>query len=529
MNFPAPAKQETAAGSPRGARLDITVIAGGAALFAALLAWSQVWVRHGATAAAVVAGTAAVSAAILRRARVIAPSIAVVLAAFGVYAIYFGYTASTHRNPDAPSNTFYIDYILQRHALPGPGDCTVCHHPPLYYLAGAAVRRLVELANAGDVNAGLQGYSLVVFAVFVVFSALAIDRAAPRPWQRVLATALVLLWPYSVLNSVRIHNDIGFYAVAAATFHYLVRWTSEGRRRLLAGACIAAGAGMLIKANALILVALVVAMSALRVLRALDRKAALRELAPVVGSLLLLVAAHGVLRSTGTPELGRKVLGSAYKPGSPEAMPRSAAMYLTFDPRPVVATPYVMMKQGKSQEPSYWNHLVKSSLFGTRNPQLMRIGREVDGNPDWALAENWALLALMAVFALGQLATWRDRGALKTLSLVTVAVYVGVGLAFHLIVPVGYHADFRFIYPVVVPMSLLYVGAIEGMRRRGYRVWHAGYLAANVLVALSVAYFLPVNTQATTPARGLGGARPGTAPRPSLFFKPPAPGLGTGR
>ena len=66
----------------------------------------------------------------------------------------------------------------------------------------------------------------------------------------------------------------------------------------------------------------------------------------------------------------------------------------------------------------------------------------------------------------------------------------GASLAFHLLVPVGHHADFRFIFPVVVPVSVLFAQAAEALRQRRLALGHAGYLVAAVFLALSTAYFL---------------------------------------
>jgi hypothetical protein len=471
------------------------VLAAGAALFLGLLAYSAVWRRHGLLTPAVGVLVAAGMVAALRAARVAPAVIAVVLAGLGLHLVYFGWTDAMQRNPDVASQLFYVDYLVTHHAPPPNDACTTCHHPPLFYLALALVQRLLQWARVGDLRSGLQAAAFVVSSIFVLFSTLTISRLAPRRWQQVLATALVVFWPYTVLNSVRIHNDVGLYAVAAVVFHLLVRWTEAGKRWRLILACALAFAGLYVKANAVILVLLCVAVAALRLRRAADRRARLREVAPVLGVLLCLTAAHGFLRGEHAAGLAKRLLGSAYAKAPAELTPRTARYYLTFDPRPLLTRPFAVALEGRSAEPSYWNHLVQSSLFGTRNRIFLRqVGAEPE-NPTLAVAATWAFLGLLAALLVAFGWTLRDASPTRTLLLATTAVWVVVGLAFHLLVPAGHHADFRFIFPVLVPVSLLYVDAVAGVRRRAHRLWAVWVGVAALFMAANAACFLPVTVR----------------------------------
>jgi hypothetical protein len=535
-----PSRDATAAPSSTDSRAvgrDRAGLAAGAAVFLALLACSTVWRRHGLIAPAVAVLVATTMAAILRAARVDGATVGVVLAGLGLEAVYFGWTSALQRNLDAPSQLFYINYLIEHHALPPNGACTTCHHPPLFYLAFAAARRLLELMRVTDVVSGLQACAHAVFAVFLLFSTLAIDRLAPRPSQKVLATALVAFWPYTVINSVRIHNDVGLYAVAAVAFYFLVVWAQDGGRRPLALACAVVLVGLFVKTNAAVLVLLAVAVVGYRALHAGDRRAVVREAAPFVALLVLLTAGHGLVRGEHRAGLATRLLGAPVAEEAPARTPRSLRYYLTFDPRTAVAPPFAITCAGRSLEPSYWNHLVKSSLFGTRNAWVQQTG-PVDAaeNTTVALAANCALLALLAALLGGLVLTLRDSCAARTLALLAAATWTLGGLAFHLMAPAGHHADFRLIYPIVVPLSVLYAHGAEGVRRRRRWLRRALTIVAGVFIALSVAYFVPVTARVVPlspvhPGRDpfMGLRRPGRAPPTSgphlrrPLIRPPAP------
>jgi hypothetical protein len=182
------------------------------------------------------------------------------------------------------------------------------------------------------------------------------------------------------------------------------------------------------------------------------------------------------------------VLGTANTVPESWRTPRTLAYYLGFDPRALVQAPYATGGRVGSQEPTYWNQLLKSSLFGTRNASLLRLETEPT-----RLAVVMNVLAFVALlFLVGVQLLKGDRpSSSRVFAIVATLVFVGGGLGFHLLVPYAFHADFRFIYPVIVPLSVLYA---EGTARAGERsraLRGAGYALASSMLLLSVVYFVP--------------------------------------
>lgn len=386
------------------------------------------------------------------------------------------------RNPDAGSHLAYVRLLAEKQALPGPGDCSVCHHPPLYYAAAALVSRAFGSERA------VQLLSLVALGGFGLLAAHCFARMFPRPAQQALATALVVLWPLGVIASARVNNDVAFYLVAAACFYFLLRWWQAPETRWLGLAAGAAALGLFVKANALVLVLLLLAVALLRTAR---RGGTRRSQWLLAGALVAVAALHGFFRAGAGGALSHRVLGTAYKTAPGELDPRGAAYYTRFEPRSFVQVPYAESGIPRGREPTFWNHWLKSSLHGTRTRVFAFLSApEPPAARSIARALNGLLLALLAFGIAGAWLSRRFAGPYRELLAVCTGVWVAAAVAFHALVPTGHHADFRFVFPVLIPASALFVDITYGLRRRGLRLWHAGYLLVELFVAFSLAYVL---------------------------------------
>jgi hypothetical protein len=144
---------------------------------------------------------------VLRRLRFDIITVAIILGGMFLYLAYLGYTTYGERNYDGPAQLEYISYITKHWSLPAASFCFICHHPPVYYLLAAVAYAFCEKTHLVQPLLGLQILSLVIFAVFVVFGVLLLRRFTSDLRRLRLATALIVFWPYSIHNSIRVHND----------------------------------------------------------------------------------------------------------------------------------------------------------------------------------------------------------------------------------------------------------------------------------------------------------------------------------
>lgn len=474
-----------------------TVVVAGALLIA--LAAAR-FARTEPVAAPVIVAMAAVVTVVLHRKRVDPLIVGILLGGLALDVFYASYTSWIERNPDANSHVLYMRYLLDFHRLPSATDCSVCHHPPLYYVAAATVLATCERSRAIEPSVGLQLFSLALFVTFLASAALLVQRFLHRRLDRAVAMLLVACWPYGVIQSVRVNNDALVCAIAGLVLLFLSDFHRRSTARSLWIACALVVVGLFTKASALSLVAVVLLVVARKVFSSLDRKKALRSVAPALAALLTVCALQGAFRGSGgsVPE---NVLGTAYKTRPSELVPRTARYYLTFEPRDFVERPFVVARMFRTDEPTYWNQLLKSSLFGVRNAPIFAFLRPEPGpNPRLGSAANATLLVLALLTAVGL----RRPSPARAFCLQSVLALVSGGLAFHLLVPYGFHADFRFVFPVLVPLSILFAAA----RRRRSVVRPA---VAVAFAALSVAAFVPT-TWTSPPVRS-------TAPLPSTVVR----------
>ncbi|AKT38922.1 ArnT family glycosyltransferase [Chondromyces crocatus] len=430
----------------------------------------------------------------LRRLRLDPPTIGLIVAGMGFYAVYLGYTEYGERNYDGSAQLEYIEHIVTKRQLPPAAKCLICHHPPLYYVLGAGVYSFFKATRVAPPVVGLQLFSLLITLGLAVYGVLTARRLLTAPRLVWLATALLMFWPYSVHNSVRVHNDTLVSMLLVAALYHAVCWYQEDRARDLYLSAAMCALGVLTKSSAYPLIGLLLVLMGLRLFRAGGRVLLLKRGAVVIAllaaSLMLNTLRKGQGESGGERGLCHRVLGSACSVSPASLMGNKPYNYLYFDVEGFLHQPYVLTDRDDSGRQLFWSHLLKSSLFGTHNKipdreTAYELNRDVAG----VMA---ALLLAMMTFGFVASASapregWRRFGVL-ILSLVSL---VGFLAAFRILLPAPHHTDFRHIFPAVVPASILYAAAVGHARRKGRAIAPLGEGLCVAFLALSVLYWTP--------------------------------------
>ena len=418
-------------------------------------------------------------------------TMAIIVGGLLMYNSYLSYTGFGERNFDGGSQLEYIKYIVEHKALPSGDTCFICHHPPLYYILAALAFRFFEITKLAEPVRGIQIFSLVFIFSFLVHATLTVKRFTKSTRVIAVTTALITFWPYTIINSVRLHNDVLVSAFIGMGIFYLVRWYQEDRSRDMWLASALAVAAVLTKANGYILVA-VIGVTVLE--RLLSRPGRLRMLKRVVPPLLAAAMAVGAYTTLRGPkenvDLRERVLGEAYKIHWRDFTTNEPGNYLYFDVQTFIKEPYVMCRIDGSGRQSFFTHLIKSSLFATHNTSpdsetSYRFNRRI------AEVMNFMLLAMLALL-LASVAMVK-RGQLRRYFPLLASVFflLAFHVAFKATIPSGHHNDFRFIYPLVVPLSFGYVLAAEGLSERRLAIAKLAWGLPLVFSVLSIFYYLP--------------------------------------
>jgi hypothetical protein len=420
----------------------------------------------------------------LRRLRFGWGIVALVLAGTVLQVDYLSYTSISDRNYDGSAQLAYIRAIAQDHRLPDVFACGPCGHPPLYYAVAAFWSKVVAIGGWIPYELGLQWLSLLLFFGFVVFALSIFRSCTSQPATLLVATALVVFWPSSIINSVRVHNDALASVVMLGALFFIARWDRDGKGRDFHLALLFCALALLTKSSGYALAATLVLFVALRAIPAETRRENLRRCAVAIVILGSVVLGAGALRTSQRPTtLCQKVLGHACDGRYVPAVVDRPSRFVRFD-----FGRFVLRMDSLPDDPEhdyFLNRLAKSSLFG-----VMPLGDQLAGPRHQSLAVVMSVL-LLAMVASCLIALPFLRGAaLRPYRVYVGGTFIMLGflLAFRLRAPNELHEDFRHIFPALVPFSLVYAKSFERLgRSSGKPTWLLqGVRAAGMAISLSM-------------------------------------------
>jgi hypothetical protein len=418
-------------------------------------------------------------------------TVAVLAVALATYGAYSTYTSYGERNFDGDEQLAYVRHVALRGALPSRDACFVCHHPPAYYLVAAGAHRLFDAVPIVTPTKGVQLLSLALAGAFAVFGALTLRRLEPPPGDLALGTALIACWPYTILNSARLHNDVLLASSLAGSLYFLVCWYQRGGGWSLWASVLLSLLAVVTKANGYVMVLTILATVAVRTSVLLADRGQRRI---VFGAVLALVIGAGTFALVhGRGELGaRPMLGTAADIGRHEWVENEPRSYLTFDVRDYLTEPYVFARRDEGGRQRYWNHLFKSSLFSTHNLEPDgETGHRFNRGLAWVMSP--LLLVLLAIpLARLLLVPWRG-WVQRYFPLVALsALLLLAHIAFKARVPAAHHNDFRFVHPVLVPFACAFALGADALKDRSIRLANLARATGWSFAALAVLYFLPL-------------------------------------
>ncbi len=423
---------------------------------------------------------------VLRRLRFDWPTIAIVLAGVALYANYLSYTSVSARNYDGPSHVEYIRAIAEHLRLPAMSACMACGHPPLYYVLAAAWSKSVLAGGWMPFELGLQWFSLLLFIAFLVLALLVIRSFAVAPATQWLAAALVVFWPSSVLNSVRVHNDALASPLMLAAVSFVARWDRQQSPRDFWLAVVASALAILTKASGYVAAATLILFALVHLVTSKVSRRDVARIALAVVALGAVAVLAVVSRLEVSPHrLCQEVLGHACDGRYFPPVPDTPSHFVFFDVPDFVrrtdATP------DYSKPDYFWNRFAKSSLFG-----ILPLGEEFQSPRHRALAIAIKLLLLVMVAAClcGAIflrpTSWRRYRVYAG----AVALMLAFLLAFRIRVPNEFHEDFRHVFAALVPFCLAYALVVDRARRASAALYWTGVGVALLMIGSSVAFFV---------------------------------------
>lgn len=359
----------------------------------------------------------------------------------------------------------YIEYLIDHHKLPIPGDGWEYHQPPLYYLTAAIAKQLAPIDSKVSGELWGQLFALFLWTLFLT-SSLATLNFSLRKHQTalLLASVALCLWPSGIIHSIRIGNDLGVYACYGLAFFYTIRWWKKRDSATLFWASLWMAASLLSKSNGLavagvlgVLVLLHIYSSARKKHLFQQNKTKLIRDVAIAGGLfscaILLNFADNVkhyLDGTSEDWLLSNV-SEMINPGL--KVNNEIKNYIIFDSATFLEQPFISTWEDKYGRQYFWNFVLRSSL----SSEYFFNGRWMEL---WGIINGVLLLMMIAgafIFYLQKQpqTSWNKikRLSYKNAPWIMALVFPFILLlAYRIKVPLSCNTDFRYIYPVIVPI-----------------------------------------------------------------------------
>jgi hypothetical protein len=270
---------------------------------------------------------------------------------------------------------------------------------------------------------------------------------------------------------------------------FLVRWQKHDRSADLIWAVLLTVLAVFTKANAYAWVLLLLTLVTVRMAKDRLRAARVRQagICWVVSAASILAATELRAAQVGATTCHRAI-GVICDIPSRFFVGNTWRNYLTFDPGFFLGEPYLLNDPRNSAHDYFLNTFLKSSLFGA-----IPLGPEFNDRWSTTLATilSYLLLGLLLYVLVGlpTAALWRMPG--NGVLLLACLFMLGLLVALRVKVPLSMHADFRYVFPLLVPACVWYSKLIEYWRRRFRPLFVAGCLLAGLTVLASVLLFRP--------------------------------------
>lgn len=405
---------------------------------------------------------------------------AMLLVALGIFTVHVMNTQHFHFTHDLPGHLDYIRYVSEHFWRPPPLRDNITRHPPLYYWVSSVAYLTGKSAEVLQPWQWVRMVSVASFMVFLVYGLKIMQMLLTRKdWIYYLACALFIFWPNNMITATRINNDIMMYAFYAATVYYLLRWRGSLAQRDMRFALVALAGALLTKLSSmgLLLIFSCAVGEKLWKGQVAPRYALNRTIATGAGVVLVALAlgigANVVAQFGSTRDVPLASL--------PLGAPLSNAIddIISTDTEGFSRSPFIA--DGGTERLFLVNYFVKTSLFG-----------------DFVWKRRWSaetmltawvvMLALMVVYAVCHTRReWRDNAAVWWLLLGSLIPYVGFRVAYATFPT----QDFRYIYPMLIPLMAFWVLSIRFFGEKNIVVLkYASAAAGAVILALSVPFML---------------------------------------
>ena len=302
---------------------------------------------------------------------------------------------------------------------------------------------------------------------------------------RYIAFALIAFWPAGIMYAARIGNDTAFYVLYAIGFYFLIRWYVTETASDLYCASGAVLLGILAKSNGLILLGTLTAGMILKIVHGAKtaRQYSFLIVALLLLSIIMLTFRLRLTEIAAAFHAPQTLLVANTASGLQNdlKLANTIQTYTSFDAATFVVVPFLNPIDDVSGRQFYWNYLLKSSLFGEM---------QFSGNEHLAIVISLFFLLFCGCIFCVMLAAPMPGNPMARLLWSAVGIGVAASLLLRASIPFSPSNDFRYIFPIIIPFSVLIAQRIAYViHLRYYQISFATVCVIGVFLLLSVIFF----------------------------------------
>jgi len=354
----------------------------------------------------------------------------------------------------------YIMYILRTGHIPLDSAGWSFYHPSFYYITVSLLIKfmgIVEMNNQPGFLKLIQFYSFVVFVFYLFFSLKTLDFIVKITLEKHLSinkthlkcfyiacSCLVVYWPSNFITAIRIGNDSTFTLFFVMAFYYTLKWWYFIRYEFFILALIAASFSIWSKSNGFICLILIGSLIFLMLVS--QRKNCFDKTSVVLTYLLFttFLFYYSFKNKMNAIETNTPlIVGNAEGLGASLVVQNKIETYLPFNPKKFVTEPFTNSLDEKKGRANFWFYLLKTSMFGEFKFKNIILAK----------ALSMIMLFLILFFFAGYFFVFKVSELLPVY--INIAILVISMISFRFLYPYSSSNDFRYIFPAVLPFSII--------------------------------------------------------------------------
>lgn len=422
--------------------------------------------------------------------------IILILLAIALRIFYLSYTDYNLRTHDVEGHIDYINYISLNHSLPNADQCWQCYQPPIYYIMGALVSRISQFTNLNP-HFGLQIFSLLLSFLFLVFSIKTAKEVLSDNRLLIVAISLISFWPSGIIHSVRIGNDSLYYAFYAIGFYFIIKWYKKEYKKDFYLASLFSILSVLTKSSGLILASIFIVSLLYKFIKTNERKIILKKILilSIILTMGFVLAFYKPLENLRSSSSGDLFVGNIKSLNGGLSVKNELKNYLWIDLHSYFKEPFAYSWEDKGGRQNYWIFLLKTSQFGEFEFNNFKYA------PMLAKYINIFLLFTIFFFLISLVFLfWNEN--LKNIKnvnfilLFSIIISLTASIIMRVRLPFSPTGDFRYIFPSLVPLVLIYASGLKYIRFKNAKMNTLKYIAYSpaILIPLfSIVLFILIS------------------------------------